>query len=86
MDKQVLSSRQDNIHVDLGGTLLSEVLETKRVNLLSKGEFIEEEAITRRRVLENSSFEKKVNKEESERISKHSWKSRRLRSEKHYKN
>ena len=44
LDTQVLSSRQDNIDVDLGGTLLSEVLETKRVNLLSKGEFTEEEA------------------------------------------
>ena len=87
LDTQVLSSRQDNIDVDLGGTLLSEVLETKRVNLLSKGEFIEEEAITRRRVWENSSFEKTVNEEESKRISKHSWKSRRrLRSERHYKN
>ena len=92
---QVSSSRQDNIDVDLVGTLLSEVLEMKRVNLLSKGEFIEEEAITRRRVWENSSFKKKVkkkkkkkvNKEESKRISKHSWQSRRrLRSERHYKN
>ena len=46
----------------MGGTLLSEVLETKRVNLLSKGEFVEEEAITRRRDWENSSFEKKVKK------------------------
>ena len=59
---QVSSSRQDNIDVDLVGTLLSEVLEMKRVNLLSKGEFIEEEAITRRRVWENCSFKKKVKK------------------------
>ena len=66
LDTQVSSSRQGNIDADLGGTLISVVLETKRVNLITWGEFIEEEA-TGREVWENPSFKRKVSKEASKR-------------------
>lgn len=41
MDAQVSSSRQGNIDVNLGDSLISAVLETKRLNLITQGEFIE---------------------------------------------
>lgn len=66
LDTQLLSPRQGYIDVNLRGTLIWVVLETKRVSLITYGEFTEEEA-TRREFWVNTTFKGQVDKEESKR-------------------